>query len=235
MKKTSIKKVLILASILMVPGFLYYLLQETGKNRYKPLSFYGPKKVANTFHTVRRKKIPDTIYHLVPDFKLVNQNLAPVTLAKYKGKILLINLFYTHDEAQGVVEANKAMKVFSNIYEKNKMVQCVSLTIDPMFDSPTVLASYAKKHAINANKWDLLTGDSTQIHNLIKNGLLLDALKINEAGKPKFIYGNMFLLIDLKRRIRGFYEANNKEALSKLDDEIKVLIAQELTNLHDGR
>lgn len=45
----------------------------------------------------------------------------------------------------------------------------------------------------------------------------------------------MFVLIDTQRRIRGYYEATSQEALSKLDDEIKVLLAEELRNTKDGR
>ncbi|HCN84178.1 MAG TPA: electron transporter, partial [Sphingobacteriaceae bacterium] len=60
-----VKKILILVTILAVPGFLYYLLQDKGKNRYHPLSYFGPKQLANTFHTTRGKKIPDTVYHTI--------------------------------------------------------------------------------------------------------------------------------------------------------------------------
>ena len=45
----------------------------------------------------------------------------------------------------------------------------------------------------------------------------------------------MFVLLDSHHRIRGYYEATNQEAISKLDDEIKVLIAEELRNMRDGR
>lgn len=235
MKQASIKKILILASILMVPGFLYYLLQETGKNRYKPLAFYGPKKVASTFHSKRGEKIPDTNYHLVPDFKLLNQNADTLSMANYKDKVLLVNLFYTEPKASGVELANKAMMAFSKLYEKNKMVHCVGISVNPVYDTPSILFAYAKKLKADASKWDLLTGDSLAINNLIHNGLLLDALKTNTNGKVKFVYSNRFVLLDSQHRIRGFYEATNQEDLSKLDDEIKVLIAEELRNMHDGR
>ena len=49
--KFPIFKILILVTILAVPGFLYYMLQAKGKNRYKPLPIFGPKIVASTFHT----------------------------------------------------------------------------------------------------------------------------------------------------------------------------------------
>jgi len=233
MKYNPIK--LILVTILAVPGFLYYLLQEKGKNRYKPLAIYGPKKVAPTFHTVRGKQIPDTIYHTVSNFKLVNQKTDTLTWESYKGKIVLLNLFYTNGNAYGVDFANKAMHTFASVYEKNTMIHFVGLSIDPQRDTPIVLSEYAKNISANAGKWDLLTGDSTQINNLIKNGLLLDALKVIENGKAKFTFSNMFVLLDSQHRIRGYYEATNQEALSKLDDEIKVLIAEELRNMRDGR
>jgi protein SCO1/2 len=234
-KSTSIKKVLILVTILALPGFLYYFLQEKGKNRYKPLHIYGPKQVAATFHSVRGKQIPDTIYHEVNDFKLVNQAGDSVSFATYKGKILILNFFYTQGNNYAVNFANKAMHAFDFTYEKNKAVHFMSLTIDPVVDKPDVLAEYAKKQQATAGKWDMVTGDSTQIYNLINKGLLVDALQERVDGKKKFTYSNMFVLLDTHHRIRGYYEATTQEALSKLDDEIKVLLAEELRNINDGR
>lgn len=235
MKYNPIKKILILVTILAVPGFLYYLLQEKGKNRYKPLAIYGPKQVASTFHSVRGKQIPDTIYHVIEDFKLVNQNTDTISLANYQGKVIVLNLLYTNGKGSGIDFANKAMGVFSSVYQKNRMVHLVGLTIDPVYDKPAVLAQYGKQIGANPQKWDLLTGDSSQVSSLIKNGLLLDAHQSIVQGVTKFTFTNMFVLIDSHHRIRGYYEATSQEALSKLDDEIKVLIAEELRNMRDGR
>lgn len=235
MNAIRIKKVLILVAILALPGFLYYLLQEKGKNRYKPLAIYGPKQVAKTFHSVRGKEIPDTIYHSIAPFTLYNQYGDTVTWESHKGKILLVDLFHASNRGFAVDFANKAMEGFSRMYDKNSMLHFMSISIDPEVDSIPELRRYADKISANNQKWDLLTGDSTTVFNLIRKGLFLDAMKTVKDGQPKFIYSNMFVLIDSKRRIRGYYEATNNEALSKLDDEIKVLIAEELRNLKDGR
>ena len=64
----ALKRIVILVLILIVPGFLYYLLQAKGKNRYKPLPIYGSKQVAKTFHKIRGKIVYDTIYHQIPNF-----------------------------------------------------------------------------------------------------------------------------------------------------------------------
>src|SRR5436305_71557 len=96
MKRSPIKKVIILVSILAIPGFLFfYLLPHFAKNRYKSLPIFGEKLVASTFHSVKGKKIPDTIYHQVPDFKLVNQQNGTITWKSLENKIVVLNLFYT--------------------------------------------------------------------------------------------------------------------------------------------
>jgi protein SCO1/2 len=53
--------------------------------------------------------------------------------------------------------------------------------------------------------------------------------------KPNFIFGNKILLIDVQHRIRGIYEIDNPEARGRLEDEIKVLIAEYLRTVKDGR
>ncbi len=233
-RKKTISTILILAAILLMPGFLYYLLQEKGKNRYHPLSIYGPKQVAPTFHSVRGKKVPDTIYHEVSNFNLVNQNGDSVSLANWKGKVVLVNLFYTSVNSDGAKVAMKAMEGFNALYQTNKIMHLASISVDSK-DDIAALASFGKAMAANSEKWDLLSGDTAKVNKLVKQSLLLDALDNSTTKERKFIYSNKIVLLDTKHRIRGFYEATNQESLSKLDDEIKVLIAEELRNMRDGR
>ncbi|MCJ0741247.1 SCO family protein [Pedobacter montanisoli] len=233
MKYNPIKKILILATILLVPGFLYYLLQEKGENRYKSLPIFGPKQVASTFHSVKGKQIPDTIYHTIDDFKFVNQNAEIVSRQKFNDKILIVSLFYTKATGNGIEVTNKYLKDLYKEFEKNHLIQFVSLSIDYKHDKPEDLANYAKTFGFTGKKIDILTGDSIQVKQFVKDGLRLDAF-YNEA-EGKFVYNNMFVLLDTKHRVRGYYQATSKEAVSKLEDEIKVLIAEELRNIKDGR
>jgi len=236
MKKVSIKKILILVTILAVPGFLYYLLQSQGKNRYKPLPFYGPKRVASTFHSVRGEQIPDTIYHDIKWFEFLNQEGKQIGWDNYKNKVLIFGLFYTQSgDKHSVQAANKAMQVLGAAYAKNDIVNFVSMTIDPVYDTPEVLSKYADSLSAKPDKWNLLTGDSTKQFTFINEQLIIDAHQAYGALGKRFAYSNYFILVDPQHRIRGYYEATNQEAMSKLDDEIKVLIAEVLRNTKDGR
>ncbi|RYF14349.1 MAG: redoxin domain-containing protein [Flavobacteriales bacterium] len=231
--KKRISTVLILAAILVMPGFLYYLLQDQGKNRYKPLAIFGPKQVAATFHSVRGKQIPDTIYHVVDDFSLVNQVGDTVTLDNWKGKIVVVNLLYNQVQTDGSKAIFTALKGFNKAYTTNRLVSFASISVDPR-ENIEKLNGWAKILGAIPKKWDLLEGDSSVVYPLVRKGLLLDVIEVKTPEK-KTIYSHKIVLLDTKHRIRGFYEISNHEAISKLEDEIKVLIAEELRNMRDGR
>lgn len=231
MKRSPIKKVIILVSILAIPGFLFfYLLPHFAKNRYKSLPIFGEKAVAATFHSVKGKKIPDTIYHLVPDFKFVNQHNDTISWKSLTNKLVVLNLFYTGANNQ---QASKYIKQLADGYEQKPLVKFLSLSVDPADQSK--IKDFAAGFKAKEGKWDFLAGDTAQTYPLIKKGLLLDVIDDDSKEKPNFIFSNKILLIDNLHRIRGIYDADNPEANAKLEDEIKVLIAEYLRNVKDGR
>jgi protein SCO1/2 len=222
-KAGTLKKLIILVLILALPGFLYYLLTAKGKNRYKPLPFYGPKEIAKTSHKYHGKVIPDTIYHKLNDFVLYDQDGKKVSFSTFDKKIFIASFFYTRcPNVCNVV--NKNISDLAGVYRKNKMVNFVSITVDPERDTAPVLKKYASGFE-SRNKWLFLTGDTTSIYNLARKGFLVDALK---AGNDNFIYSDKLILIDAEKRIRGYYSGTSIPELTRLNDEIKVLIAEEL-------
>ncbi|ARS41402.1 hypothetical protein CA265_17785 [Sphingobacteriaceae bacterium GW460-11-11-14-LB5] len=231
MKRSPIKKVIILVSILAIPGFLFfYLLPQFAKNRYKSLPIFGEKVVASTFHSVKGKKIPDTIYHLVPDFKLVNQHNDTVTWKSLENKIVVLNMFYTSANNQGT---SKYIKELADGYAQKPLVKFLSLSVDPL--DGTRIKDFAEQFKAKAGKWDFLVGDTIQTYPLIRKGLLLDVIADETKEKTNFIFSNKIVLIDNLHRIRGIYEADDAGANARLEDEIKVLIAEYLRNVKDGR
>ena len=231
MKGKSIQKAIILVSTLAVPGFLFfYLLPQFAKNRYKSLPVFGEKVVASTFHTVKGKKIPDTIYHQIPDFKLINQSGDSVSWATLKDKIIVLNLVNTEAPNAGVT---KYLQTLAEGYEKKPLVKFLSLSVNPA--DVTNVKAYAAQLGAKPDKWNLLAGDTSITYPLIRKGLLLDIVSDESQEKPRYIFSNKILLIDVQHRIRGVYETDSPESTARLEDEIKVLIAEYLRNVKDGR
>jgi len=217
------KKIIILVMILALPGFLYYLLTAKGKNRYKPLPFYGPKQIAKTSHRFHGKDIADTIYHQLSDFNLTDQNGKPVSFKTLDKKIFVVSFFYTR--CQSVCNTvTSSMDSLEVNYAKNKMVYFLSVTVDPEHDTQPVIKKYADKFK-PGNKWLFLTGDTTTVYNFARNGLLVNALK---TGDGTFVLDDKLVLVDAEKRIRGYYSGTSRPDVLKLNDEIKVMIAEEL-------
>ncbi len=223
---TTVKRFVILVLILIVPGFLYYLLTAKGKNRYKPLPIYGPKQVAKTFHKIRGKVVYDTVYHQIPDFKLYDQDNNSISQKNFEGKIILVNFFFTKCPTL-CNEISKNIAGIADDYKRNNMLKFVSITVDPKTDSPSVLKTYSASLRADKKQWKFLTGDTSTIYSLSRNGFLVSAINGN-SNPENFVYSEKLILIDQDRRIRGYYNGSSLNEITKLNDEIKVLIAEEL-------
>ena len=222
--KFPLKKILILVSILALPGFLYYLLQEKGENRYRPLPVFGAKKLSGTYHTRRGKKIPDTIFHTINDFTLLDQRGDTLRFNEDTSRISVVNFFYTQC-AEPCQKMNRAFGRVADRFKDNRLMRFLSISVDPN-DSPEALAKYAK--SLNApEKWNFYSGNPQTISVAAKEGFLVDAFA-DTARADSFVHSPLFILVDPQKRIRGFYDSSSKEQVDRLIDEIKVLIAEEL-------
>jgi protein SCO1/2 len=223
-KTNVLKKIIILALILALPGFLYYLLTAKGKNRYEPLSYFGPKQLAKTSHVVKGKSIPDTIYHAIPDFSLQDQDGKAVSLETLKNKILIVNFFYsTCPNICGQV--NKNITKLAAQYAHNKITKFISITVDPQHDNAAVLKQYGIKFDADSTRRLFLTGDTAVIYPLARQGFLVNAL---DEGNGNFVYSDKVMLIDESHHIRGYYSGTSDDDMDRLDNEIKVQIAEEI-------
>lgn len=227
--KFPILKILILVTILAVPGFLYYLLQAKGKNRYKPLPVFGPKVVASTFKTKRGVKIPDTIYHQIPDVSFINSNSDSLKLASIKNQLILVNFFYSKDQLL-TPKINEGVNRIFEEFKGNDIIRFISISIDPEHDSISVLKSYAKSIRAKPNKWDVVTMNSSEVLALAKNQFFVNAIKSPEE-EGQYIFNDKLILLDAEHRIRGYYSATSVDETKRLSDEIKVLITEELRKI----
>jgi protein SCO1 len=225
-----IKKVLMLLILLAVPGAVYYLLKEKGINRYRPLPIYGEKQVAKTFKIKRRKQVPDTIYHVIRDFKFLNQNSDTVRFPADSNQITVVNFFYTKCPSF-CRNMNKEMARVAKIYSKNRLMRFLSISVDPENDTPSVLAEYSKPFTVENNKWDFVTGNQELIFSIAKNDFLVDAIQ-DTLNRKEIIHTPMIILLDPQKRIRGYYDSSRgADQVNLLVDEIKLLITEELRSI----
>ncbi len=109
-----------------------------------------------------------------------------------KGKIVVIDLIYTHCVDACPLETAKLVQVQKLLGESvGKDIFFYSITIDPKRDTPEVLKEYAEKYHVGPG-WTFLTGDRNDIELISRKlGMYSDPDPNNRDGHtPSVLIGN---------------------------------------------
>ena len=178
----------------------------------------NPELVDSTVQYIKK-------YHAVADFSFTNQNGKTITQKDYEGKIYVADFFFTTCGSICPIMTTNMVDV-QKAFLNNPKVMLLSHTVFPETDSVAVLKQYAIKKGVDDRKWNLVTGDKKAIYTMARKSYL--AVKL---GKPSELYDMVhtenFVLVDTKRRVRGFYDGTKKEEIERLIDDIKWLLANE--------
>jgi protein SCO1 len=222
-KKPFPKKAIILILILLFPS-LFYIFLTSGKHNIMRLPIYGPKQPVEVTENGETKF--DTIYHTIPEFEFTNQYGEKITLAGMKGKIAVVDYFFTTCESICPKMADQLYRVQYKFQDMKDLV-IFSHSVNPENDSVPVLLAYAKKKNAIKGKWHFLTGDKKELYDQARNGYYITAME-GDGGPDDFIHSEKLILIDKQGQIRGYYDGTDREDVERLIDEIKVLKASEL-------
>lgn len=159
-------------------------------------------------------------YHKIADFSLTNQNGKPITQKDYKDKIYVADFFFTTCQTICPIMTDHMVKIQDKI-KNNPEVLLLSHTVTPEIDTVAQLKKYALEKGVIDSKWNLVTGDKKEIYDLARKSYL--AAKDTPYNKYDLIHTENFVLVDKKRRIRGFYDGTDSEAIDQLMKDIKIL------------
>ena len=207
----------IIFSIISVALFMNALTPKKRLPVMNP-SDVNPELVDSTVQHVSK-------YHTIADFSFVNQNGKTVTQKDYEGKIYVADFFFTTCQTIcpkmtfNMAEIQKAIL-------HNPKVMLLSHSVLPDQDSVPVLKKYALEKGVVDSKWNLVTGDKKEIYGIARKSYL--AVK---TGSPDELYDMVhtenFILVDQKRRVRGFYDGTKAEDIQRLIEDINWLSQNE--------
>ena len=99
-------------------------------------------------------------------------------------------------------------------------VQLVSFSVDPQHDTPAILLDYAARLNAQPERWHFLTGDKGTIYRLSRDGFKLATAEGGAAGP---IHSTRIVLVDRSGVIRGYYDATDADAVTRLLADIAHL------------
>lgn len=213
-----------------------------------PLVFYG---IASQFGVVMPKRffadsvvtrvkdgkeITDTIWHKVANISLQNQLGDTVSLDQLKGKVIIIDFFFTHCASICPILTHNMRRMQDALKLRDDMkgvdtsfVRFLSLTVDPAHDSPPVLKKYADHYGVNPDVWWLLTGPKKTIYDFALHELKL-GLQDSVSVDSNFVHTDYVALLDKDRVIRGYYHGTDTAAMAHLADDIVFIMLEKDKN-----
>jgi protein SCO1/2 len=163
-------------------------------------------------------------YGTVPSFQLVNQNAQPFGSAQLAGKIWIADFIYTTCPGPCPMISSR-MSELQKPLEKTDM-RLVSFSVDPEKDTPQVLRGYAEKLQADPARWDFLTGPKSAIYKLSHDGFKLAVSDgSDEQGIP--VHSTRMVLVDRYGQIRGYYDATEADAVTKLMADTSHLLREQ--------
>ena len=219
MKKKALLA-LMLAILLPAVGYLltdYYSKRDT---QMPPRYFYDSVNVSDK----NGKIINDTVWHHVSNIEFTNQFGKKVSFADLKGKIIVLDFFFTRCPSI-CPRLAKAMKKLQNSFTNNdSIVQFVSISVDPVHDSVPELRKWAEKYNVDPDSWWVLTGNRDSIYHFAINEMKANIADV--SVDTSFVHTEDFFLLDKQRIIRGWYNGFDSIAQKKLVRDIPLLMLE---------
>ena len=152
--------------------------------------------------------------------------IPPFELTDHQGKIyrsvdsqkpLVVNFIFTRCTNVCPLLSGK-MQVLQE-QTSTKDVQLLSITVDPKYDTPSVLQQYSQRFENHYEHWKMLTGNADQVREIVRSFQQTYEVEVADPNAPSIMHSERFVLIDSVGQIRGFFRSDN----SSLNDLINAI------------
>ena len=170
---------------------------------------------------------PDYPRHLI-DFSLMDQSGQAFTRQQLDGKIVVVSFVFTSCAAV-CPYVNAQMEKVQQLTAGRSDVRLISLTMDPVDDTPQVLAKYGQSYGQDTGRWSFLTGDETEMHRLVGVSFLPPDTTGEFAYMPgNFAHTQRIALMDAKGHLVEYFDGLNQEAGNAVAEAIaKMKVASQ--------
>ena len=155
----------------------------------------------------------------VPAFQLVDDRGQVFTEAALRGHPTIVDFVFTRcDTICPVISARMSRLQEKLSDRKAESIKLVSISVDPLHDTPDKLAAYGAKFQARPDKWRFLTGPVETVKRLVE-GPFMGLMKlegVSASGAPAISHSGYFMLVDGDLKIRGVYDSAELPKLEEM-------------------
>ena len=155
-------------------------------------------------------------------FNLVERSGRRMTQDDFAGKIVAVNLMFTGCS----LSSGEVMNRMADLQRRTARmpdVLLVSLTVDPLSDTPAVLTEFANTYGADTNRWLFLTGAKTEIRRLIQTSFFPPSAQAEQMVPGGFTGIDTISLVDPNGNVLDSFEGLNPNVVDAVMPEITKL------------
>jgi protein SCO1 len=205
--------------ILTIPAAIIFFLHGFGNNKFEvPVYFSNAAEMSSDLCVFTEGQ------HRIPPFSFLDQEENGFSEAWLDDKITVVDFIFTNCPTVCPNMSTQMMRV-QDAFRGEATIQLLSFTVDPERDTPAVLNTFASAIGADKQRWKFATGPKAALYEMARCGFLLPVQE-GDGGEEDFIHSNRLVLVDAQRRIRGYYEGDDRKDVDRLIQEIKILKAE---------
>lgn len=160
----------------------------------------------------------------VPEFELQTSEGGTLARSDLEGKIWLVDFIFTRCPGPCPVMTRVMLAIQKHLQtlhliEAEVPLRLVSISVDPEYDSPDRLRSYARDAGADLESWFFLTGENTR--QLAVQGFKVAAGKDPSQNQiPPLFHGTRLLLVDQEGWVRAIYDYLEEDLSQKVSDNL---------------
>lgn len=171
-----------------------------------------------------RRAEPLPVLGTVPPFTLTERSERIVGADDLKGSVWVADFVFTRCPDICPVLSARMASLQEPLATGDDPVRLVSVSVDPVHDTPAVLATYAGHYRVGPN-WLFLTGARDTVAGLLRDGFRVAFADDGPATSP-ITHSDRFVLVDRQLQIRGYYHGNDQADLDRLVADARRLRAE---------
>jgi protein SCO1/2 len=191
--------------------------------KQKILPIVGERDVE--YKMVDGVEVADTIYPTVPSFKYIDQDSIMRTSEEFKGKIWVVDFFFTKCPTICPAMTSNMKKFSDQTIDLREHINILSFSIDPKNDTPSRLREYREIYDIANENWYMFTGNEAKTHLLAKD--FYNGIQKDESIPGGYGHTPFFALVDREGYVRGIYDGTIDEKVSQLNTDVRKLLKEE--------
>ena len=145
------------------------------------------------------------VIRTMPDFTLTTQADAPLRTADLRGKVVLVSFVFTTCGGSCPATTHRMSQVARTLADRGLLeddrVRLLSITLDPVRDTPEALRKYMKAYDADAAHWSFLTGPREQVEKVHAAW----GMWAKPTANGQFDHPSRVFLVDGRGRVREIY------------------------------